>query len=176
MNDNYTIEPASIKDIPFLVSLINSAYRGEESKKGWTTEAFLIEGDVRIDEDSLRAIIEKADADILVYKNQESTIEGSVYLHKKESKLYLGMLSVNPELQAKGIGKKLLYFAEKYALEKKCTDIFMNVISLRSELIAWYERHGYVYLNERSPFPSDKRFGLASIPLEFMIFEKKIIP
>lgn len=174
MHDNFTIELASLKDVPALVSLINSAYRGEKSKKGWTTEAFLIEGEVRIDEDSLKDIIENPEANMVIYKNQDAAIEGSVYLHKKGAKLYLGMLSVNPELQAKGIGKKLLKFAEKYAVEKKCIAIFMNVISLRSELIAWYERQGYVYLNERSPFPSDKRFGLATMPLEFIILEKKI--
>ena len=85
------------------------------------------------------------------------------------------MLSVNPNLQAKGIGKKLLFAAEEYAVKKQCKSIFMTVISLRSELIAWYERHGYIILDERSPFPSDEKFGVATMPLEFIIMEKNLI-
>ena len=35
---------ASAADAPALVDLINSAYRGESSKAGWTTEADLLGG------------------------------------------------------------------------------------------------------------------------------------
>ncbi len=176
MDLNINIGLASISDIPALVSLINSAYRGEESKKGWTTEAFIIDGTVRIDEEALKEIINQPDADIIIYKNKDAVIEGSVYLQKKENKLYLGMLSVYPSVQAKGIGKQLLKAAENYAIHKNCNAIFMNVISIRNELIAWYERHGYINTEVKSPFPSDERFGIPTIPLEFIILEKTIVP
>jgi ribosomal protein S18 acetylase RimI-like enzyme len=95
-----------------------------------------------------------------------------VYLEKKERGLYLGMLTVSPLQQANGIGKKLLAAAEVFAKEKNCHCIFMNVISVRQELIAWYERHGYNKTEERKPLPADNRFGKPTQPLEFIIMEK----
>src|SRR6187431_2862367 len=108
-----TITPATEKDIPALDKLVNSAYRGEGSKKGWTTEADLLDG-LRTDPISLLKILQDPDSVILKYNGNES-IEGCVYLKKKGDALYLGMLTVSPELQAKGIGKQLLTAAETHA-------------------------------------------------------------
>lgn len=169
--------PVSIaitNDIPALVELINSAYRGEGSKKGWTTEAYLIKGDLRTDETSLVALLENKNAVMLKYVSVDDSIIGCVYLQKQERGLYLGMLTVAPALQGAGIGKKLLIAAEEYALQNNCPVIFMNVVSLRPELIAWYERHGYCQTAERKPFPNDQRFGIPAKPLEFVIMEKRI--
>lgn len=123
-------------DIPDLVLLINSAYRGEVSKKGWTTEANLISGDIRTDKSQMEEQMKAPGAVFLVYQNEVGTLEGSVFLHKKGDKLYLGMLSVLPELQAKGIGKKLMSAAEAYAMQENCNSIYMRVISERHELIS----------------------------------------
>jgi ribosomal protein S18 acetylase RimI-like enzyme len=166
--------PASIEDIPFLVSLINSAYRGEASKKGWTTEADLLEGELRTDIPALTDIINKPGATILKYVGEDGNIQGCVYLQQMERGLYLGMLTVSPVLQASGIGKKLLAAAETFAESANCPVIFMNVISVRPELIAWYERHGYYDSGERKPLPDDNRFGTPTQPLEFIIMEKKM--
>ena len=73
---------ATIEDIPQLVALINSAYRGEESKKGWTTEADFIRGSLRIDEPALTELIKLNGAMFLKYVNEQDEIEGCVYLHK----------------------------------------------------------------------------------------------
>ena len=166
--------PATIEDIPFLVSLINSAYRGEASKKGWTTEADLLEGELRTDIPTLTDIINKPGAAILKYVGEDGNIQGCVYLQQMERGLYLGMLTVSPVLQATGIGKKLLAAAEAFAKSANCPVIFMNVISVRPELIAWYERHGYYDSGERKPLPDDNRFGTPTQPLEFIIMEKKM--
>lgn len=165
---------ATIEDIPALVSLINSAYRGEASKKGWTTEADLLEGELRTDIPTLIEIMSRPDAVILKYTTAEKVITGSVFLEKQERGLYLGMLSVSPLQQAGGIGKQLMKAAEQHAREKNCPCIFMNVISVRSELIAWYERLGYQLTEERTPLPDDNRFGVPAQPLEFAIMEKSI--
>jgi GNAT superfamily N-acetyltransferase len=77
-------------------------------------------------------------------------------------------------MQGGGIGKQLLAAADNYARENNCSSIFMNVISLRHELTAWYERHGFRQTNERIPFPSDQQFGIPTQPLEFMIMEKEV--
>lgn len=168
------VSPATIEDIPALVSLINSAYRGEVSKKGWTTEANLLEGEFRTDIPTLTEIMSRPEAVILKFTTPEKAIPGSVFLEKLERGLYLGMLSVSPLLQASGIGKQLMKAAEQYARENNCPCIFMNVISIRSELIAWYQRLGYQLTEERKPIPDDSRFGVPTQPLEFAVMEKWI--
>lgn len=160
-------------DIPDLVPLINSAYRGEASKKGWTTEANLISGDIRTDKNQMEELMKTPGAVFLVYQNETGTLEGSVFLQKKENKLYLGILSVLPELQAKGIGKKLMKEAEAYARQENCNSIYMRVISARHELIAWYEKLGYKNSGKTEPFENNK-YGTANRPIEFIIMEKMI--
>src|SRR4028118_1665358 len=99
MQSEYAIRQAGIDDIEALVPLINSAYRGEEAKKGWTHEADLIAGTVRIDDDSLLQILQSKDAAILTCSDVQNTIVGCVYLENQFPRLYLGMLSVKPALQ-----------------------------------------------------------------------------
>jgi ribosomal protein S18 acetylase RimI-like enzyme len=164
---------ATKEDIKKLIPLVNSAYRGEASKKGWTTEANVIQGETRIDEESLLKMMNDPNAAILTYRN-ENQILGCVYLQKQNTDLYLGMFSVNPELQGGGIGKKLLVAAEDHARKNGCDAIVMNVISVRDELIAWYERNGYKDTGERKPFPDDEKFGKPIQPLTFAIFKKQI--
>lgn len=168
------ISAANTEDIPALVALINSAYRGEASRKGWTTEADLLAGELRTDIPTLTEVMNKPSATILKYLPAAGTITGCVYLQKQERGLYLGMLTVSPELQGAGIGKQLLAAALVHAKKNDCPGIFMNVISLRHELIAWYQRHGYHLTGERKPFPDDNRFGTPTQALEFAIMEQLI--
>ncbi len=165
------ITHAVIEDIPQLVSLVNSAYRGEASKKGWTTEADLLDG-IRTDEASLYIILNKPAAVILKYLNEENEIAGCVYLEKNNDELYLGMLSVLPEEQAQGIGKQLMKASEDYAQDYKLKAVVITVISVRTELIAWYERRGYKQTGQIKPFAEDKRSGVPTQPLQFIIMKK----
>ena len=114
-------------------------------------------------------------ATILKCTNSDQQITGCVYLKKQHDQLYLGMLTVSPELQAKGIGKLLLLESEKKALEKDCSSIVMSVITTRLELIDWYKRHGFIETGEKLPFPTSERFGKPKIPLEFLVLEKQLI-
>jgi ribosomal protein S18 acetylase RimI-like enzyme len=164
---------ATEKDIPQLNILINSAYRGESSKQGWTTEADLL-GGIRTDEESIKEMMQNPNASILKY-SAENKILACVYLKKENNKLYLGMLTVSPHLQNKGIGKILLKASEDEARKNNCDAIFMTVISQRTELINWYKKHGYVDTGEKKPFPEgDPRFGIPKTKLEFIVMEKKI--
>ena len=168
-----SISIASLHDIPSLVSLLNSAYRGTASRKGWTTEADMIAGELRTDEADMKGMMQQPDTVFLKYSNDKDEIEGCVFLQKRNGKLYLGMLSVNPSLQAKGIGKQLMAAAEDHARQQGCPAVFMRVISLRHELMAWYERKGYYKTGETQPF-EDSRFGTASLPFDFVVMQKDL--
>ena len=164
---------ATSADIPALNILINSAYRGESSKKGWTTEADLLEGK-RTTEEELIQTIEDPKNTILKFTENDKII-GSVLLVEKEQQLYLGMLTVSPELQNSDIGKKMLAEAENHAKTLGLSSIIMTVISVREELIAWYKRHGYVDTGKREAFPeSHIHVTVSEEPLEFIFLEKKI--
>ena len=165
--------PATIEDVPQLNALINSAYRGDSSREGWTTEADLLDG-VRTDEGLLADALNTPNTVLLKYV-EEGALLGCVRLDTHGNKLYLGMLTVSPKLQGRGIGKELLAAAEREASKQGCTTIYMTVISIRTELIEWYERHGYLRTGERKPFKTeDARFGVAKVPLEFVVLEKKL--
>ena len=125
---------AGLEDIPALVKLLNSAYRGEGSKQGWTTEADMVAGDLRTDVDNMNELMRLPGAVFLKYTNDENEIEGCVFLHKRQGRLYLGMFSVSPVLQNKGIGKQIMAAAELYAKAERCPAVFMRVISIRQEL------------------------------------------
>ncbi len=169
------LKEATNTDLPELTFLINSAYRGDSSRKGWTTEADLL-GGIRTSEESLAETIAKPDATILLHRDETTgALIGCVYLEKKADLMYLGMLTVSPEIQARGIGKKLLQDAEDYAHTLGCRAVEMTVISQRAELIAWYERRGYALTGETRPFPmNDPRFGLPKVALEFVVMRKEL--
>jgi ribosomal protein S18 acetylase RimI-like enzyme len=169
-----TIGLATCQDLPQLMALVNRAYRGESSRRGWTTEADLIAGEVRIDEVSLQQVLTSPGSIVLGYQQAE-TLLGCVNLQHKGDYLYLGMFSVSPEHQNAGIGKKLLRAAEVVALQWGLNAIQMSVISVRHELIAWYVRNGYEDTGERIPFQEDGMSGKHLRQLEFMVLRKPVI-
>lgn len=173
MNEEMTIASASITDIPALVLLVNSAYRGDSSKKGWTTEADLLEG-VRVIPETLLEQMNTPGQHFLKATYLSGNIIGCVSLLEKSNKIYLGMLTVEPTIQGAGIGKKLMQASEDFARKLGKTQIEMTVISVRSELIAYYERRGYQLTGEKRPFPNDPKFGIQKQPLEFIVMEKKL--
>jgi ribosomal protein S18 acetylase RimI-like enzyme len=171
--NRFLISKATVKNVPDLCLLVNSAYRGESSKKGWTTEANLLKGD-RITKDELLKIFQQKGNTILKCTDNNQIV-GCVLLVEKKSELYLGMLTVAPEMQNSGIGKTLLFEAETHALKLNSPKIVMTVISIRQELIAWYNRHGYIATGTKTPFPiADSDTILINQPLDFIILEKNI--
>jgi N-acetylglutamate synthase-like GNAT family acetyltransferase len=167
------IEKATLNDVPELNTLVNSAYRGESSKKGWTTEADLL-GGIRTDEQGLTETLNQPNTTVLKY-TENGKIVGCVLLEQQTDKLYLGMLTVSPTLQGGGIGKMFLKAAEEVAQSLQINKITMTVVSVRKELIDWYKRHGYQETGETKPFPmNDPNFGLPKQFLEFIVMEKSI--
>jgi GNAT superfamily N-acetyltransferase len=168
------ITTATITDTEKLTALVNSAYRGESSKQGWTSESHLLDGQ-RIDDVFMLSYLQDENVTILKYVNHRGQITGCVYLEIKNDKLYLGMLTVSPVEQGKGIGKQLLTRADEYARSKSLEAITITVITTRHELIAWYQRHGYRPTGELSPFHVDQRFGVPKAPIELLVMEKSIL-
>ncbi len=170
------IRQATIADFDAIEVLVNTAYRGEASTKGWTTEAYIIGGSIRTDREQLTSILEDNNSVMLLYIDDATNcIEGCVELNKnKENKLYLGMLSVYPNLQGKGIGKQLLQASDAYAKHHNCNSVYMVVVHLRLELISWYNRHGYLSTGETKPFIVDSKYATPLEPLYFEVLEKKL--
>jgi ribosomal protein S18 acetylase RimI-like enzyme len=170
-------EIAKISDAKSIADLVNSAYRGESSKKGWTTEADILGGQ-RTDQKAIEAVMLTPNQHFLLGK-KDSKLLASVNLEKKDpATCYFGMFAVNPDLQNSGIGKLMLSESEKFAKDiLKCTLMEMSVITVRAELIAWYLRRGYQKTAEIRPFPMhDERFG---IPLrghlEMVVLTKNLL-
>jgi GNAT superfamily N-acetyltransferase len=150
---------------------VNRAYRGEASRQGWTTEAHLLDGQ-RIDEEGLTDMLAVPGAVILLCLGESGELLGSFYAHAAGPKVYLGMLAVDPARQTQGVGKFLLKAAEDYGRWHGCTASKMTVISVRTELIAYYERQGYRPTGETEPFPADPRYGIPRQPLTLLVLEK----
>lgn len=176
---SYTIREAKESDVPRLNELVNSAYRGESSKKGWTTEADLL-GGVRIDEDRLREILRDPQQKVLCLFDQSghmlSTVNLKRFTDAKGEGCYLGMLTVDPELQAAGLGKVMIEESERTARLWGATRMTMTVIQVRPELLAYYQRRGYQPTGEIEPFPyGDMRFGEPKrSDLHFIVLEKSL--
>ncbi|MDF7811675.1 GNAT family N-acetyltransferase [Hymenobacter sp. YC55] len=173
MLEELQIKRASTADVLALEALVNSAYRGEQSMQGWTTEAHLLGGQ-RTDAAALLDLLAPSEATMLLCITPDGQLCGSVYLQLQGETLYMGMLSVAPNRQAQGIGKRLLEAAETHARQHACLRMRITVISVRTELIAWYERHGYRQTGGTEPFPTDIRFGIPRQPLELLVMEKEL--
>lgn len=172
--NNPSILIATTADVTAIVNLLNSAYRGESSKQGWTTESNLIAGDKRTDAVNLQQIMQQSGSIFLKFCSEEGIITGCVNLQQHGHRIYLGMFSVSPGLQGGGVGKQLLLAAEEYCSQLACTAIYMSVISVRTELIDWYKRRGYIETGERKEIIEDGLSGKHLQPLEFLILEKNI--
>ncbi len=168
------LKKADIADIPALKALINSAYRGETAKQGWTYESDLLQGELRTDEAEIEALLRDSSVTLLTCRNEQSQIQGCVCLTQKPAGLYLGMLTVQPDLQGAGIGKKLLAAADEHARSLGISRIFMTVFTVREELLAWYERHGYQRNGTIVPFEVNHLYGVPTQHLEFYELEKRL--
>lgn len=154
-----TFRTATVGDAEAMAVLVNSAYRGESSKAGWTTEADILDGQ-RTDPDSLRALIARPDQ-VFLLAFEDGELVGSVNLERFGDRRFLGMLTIKPTAQARGLGRRLIAFAEDRARDEGSPALFMTVISIRTELIAYYERRGYHPTGETKDFPFDNpKFGL----------------
>ncbi len=170
------IRDAAPPDIPVLHALIESAYRGEASRAGWTTEADLLDGQ-RTDPEELADIIAADEQGLLVGWRGEEAVACVKYQRLTGGVGYFGMLSVSPEQQSAGLGRRMVEAAEHRLAERHgASRIRIQVFPQRDTLIAWYQRLGYALTGETAPFPyGDERFGLPRRDdLHFVILEKPL--
>jgi ribosomal protein S18 acetylase RimI-like enzyme len=170
------LSQATPADLPDLHALIESAYRGDSARAGWSHEADLLDGQ-RTDLEALEAALGDPARHLLVFRDGERIIACVSLANRGDGLTYLGLLTVNPRRQATGLGRMMLAAAEDHAAaDLGAVRIEMTVIAQRGELVAWYERRGYALTGERRPFPfGEPRFGLPRRDdLEFVVLEKTL--
>ena len=166
---------ATPADLDAIVDLVTSAYRGDASRAGWTTEADFLDGN-RIDAEVLRADIERPRSRVLLAE-RDGQLLACAHVSEDDGAGYFGMFSVVPGLQGGGIGKQVLAECERIARDEwQLPAMRMTAIDIRNELIAFYERRGYVRTGILKPFPyGDERFGLPQRDdLRFEVLEKTL--
>lgn len=172
------VRVAELSHAVTIVALVDSAYRGEPSRAGWTTEADLLDGQ-RTDEAALRDSLIATNCEVLLAE-REGDVVGCCQLEALgPTELHLGMLAVRPDLQSRGIGSLLVREAERRGeMRGGISMIRMLVLKQRPELIAWYRRLGYEGTGERVEFPyGNERFGTPRRDdLEFVVLRKRLSP
>jgi ribosomal protein S18 acetylase RimI-like enzyme len=168
--DAMKLREATTDDLPDLHALIESAYRGETARAGWSHEADLLEGE-RTDQAELGAMLANPAQHLLLFHDGERPACCVALSEKDRGLVYLGLLTVDPARQASGLGRMMLAATEDHARsDLGARRIEMTVIRLRTELIAWYERRGYAATGERRPFPIE-----GHDELEFVVLEKSLL-
>jgi ribosomal protein S18 acetylase RimI-like enzyme len=168
-----TIRDATVADIPDLHRLIESAYRGESSRAGWTTEADLLGGQ-RTDPDDLADILADPKQALLTAWQGDELVGCVLIADRGEGTGYFGMLSIRPTLQGGGLGRRLVAAAQAAMADRfGARRVRISVLPQRETLIAWYERLGYRSTGETLPFPyGNPRFGLPKRDdLSFVVME-----
>ena len=160
MSTQYLILAVTEHDIPAITKLVNSAYNGQPGSRSWTSESHLVAGQ-RTAENHVRNLLQQPSTTMLKCTDEQQNIVGCVLLEKKKDTLYLGMLSVDPQVQASGIGKLLLSHAENFARDHHYNTITITVIDRRHELVDWYKRRGYMPTGKLQPFSNPSYSVLA---------------
>ena len=170
--------PAADSDLQQVADLVNAAYRGDSSRRGWTHEADYLDGQ-RTDAESLRRDLAAQPAAVLLTLRDEpeGDLLGCVWLEPADGGTwYLGMLTVRPDLQDRRLGRALLEAGERFAERQGARRIRMTVVNIRDTLIDWYRRRGYALTGETLPFPyADGRFGQPRrADLNFVVLERAL--
>lgn len=169
-----TFRSATILDVEAITALVNIAYRGEASRRGWTTEADLLDG-LRTTAAEVQQLIESDHSTLLLGVTDDEVV-ASVCLEQTADAAHIGMFVVRPDLQGSGIGKQLLTYAESYARKHWAVKEFaMHVITLRRELIAFYERRGYRRTGIFKNFPVNPEMWQPKLDnLQLELLEKSV--
>lgn len=174
---NTILEPATLKDAPALSLIVNNAYRGRDADAGWTSEVGILSGP-RADAAAIEKMIAAGTATVLVLRhNDTKAVVGCVCVESLDAATwYLSMIAVDPQHQEQGLGKLIVAGAEDYVRARGARRARMTVIQVRSSLIAWYRRQGYLPTGETEQFPyGDDSVGVPlRDDLHFVVLEKTL--
>ncbi|TXI16858.1 MAG: GNAT family N-acetyltransferase [Nitrosomonas sp.] len=155
----FDLRKAVYEQAQAIADLVNLTYRGDI---GWTTEASIISGD-RTSRNEIQAALMDPDAYFFI-TSQAQLLTSCIYVAKKQDYAYIGFFSVHPSLQGKGLGKFVLAQTEIFAMETmRVRKFIMFVVSQRQELIAFYERRGYVRTGRIETYPVQTNIGVPKI-------------
>src|SRR5688500_2011977 len=110
-----TFRAATDADVDVIVALVESAYRGDASRVGWTTEADILRGQ-RTDPEGVLAVIQAPDSRLLTVE-RDGVVVACCQLEHRGDHAYFGMFAVSPALQGGGLGKVIIAEAERIVRE-----------------------------------------------------------
>lgn len=154
-SDSLVYRVATEADCDSLVTLINSSYRGELSNQGWTNENQIVSGSRTNTKKVLDMIADDKNVFLVFFGETDHILKGCIdLLHKPESKTAcLNTFAVRPDLQGRGYGKFILSVAENYAISNWNIEyIELKVMIQRPELVAYYNRRGYIDTGHHETF------------------------
>jgi len=169
-----TFRVATEMDAESIAEIVNGAYRPKKGEGGWTHESDLVKGD-RTTPDQVRTLIK--DSSVVVGLSADAIV-CCAHVAIEHGAAHIGMLAVSPKLQATGLGKALLGYAERYATEVLgASDMVLIVLRNRPELIAFYLRRGYERTGEFQAYPTDLSVGTpVRDGLELDVLRKRVHP
>jgi ribosomal protein S18 acetylase RimI-like enzyme len=166
-------EFATVHDVPRVASLIERAYRGPEASKGWTNESMLLTGP-RSSPAEIEGLIRDPNSRFVMAFEGDRLV-GCALIQKHGDGAYFGMFSIEPSAQGGGLGKAVMTRCEAEAHGLwRARHMRLTVISLRDQLIAWYERRGYARTGERQPFPFDAATGALRTDFHLVVLQKPL--
>ena len=152
------IRAAVSADIPPLVRVINAAY---------AVERFFKTGD-RVDR---AGVLERLDrGTFLVETDEAGAIVACVFVEiQPNGRGYFGLLSVNPDHQGTGLGRRLVEAAEEHCRAAGCRQVDLRVVNLRTELPPFYRKLGYLETGTEPYSDAD-----ATQPCHFIVMSKEM--
>ncbi len=150
------LKEADKEQIYEICNLINLAYRGES---GWTKETDLVSGN-RAEPDEVREYLTNQKSHLLV-ASVGGSVKACICVEENEGRGYISFFAVHPDHQGKGVGKDILFQAERFASGQLGINKYvMVVVSQREELISFYERRGYVRTGNIEQYPTHLNVGV----------------
>ena len=158
MPASLAVRAATIRDVPPLVTLINTAF---------VVERHFVNRD-RTDINEVAVYLEKGT--FLIAEGADGGFDASVYLQTHGDRGYIGMLAVNPTLQGHGIGRQMMTAAEQYCRAAGCRAVDIKIVNLRTELPPFYRKLGYADCGT-APFDDPK----LTKPAHFILMAKSLV-
>jgi ribosomal protein S18 acetylase RimI-like enzyme len=171
-----TFRTATAADVPAVTALVERAYRGPVAATGWTTETELLTGP-RTNEQHVAELAAQPGSRFVLAET-DGTLVGSALVQAPEAPggpAYLGMFAGDPAYQGGGVGRAVVAAAERTVRELWAAPaVRLTVISLRGELIEWYERRGFVRTGRHLPFPFHEASGALRTDFDLAELQKDL--